>query len=86
MRISDRYKNRGEESLTVFGEENIDLKYSEQGSYSSDEEPPPKNDPDSGASDEILSSKTQKYKIILFEESDTICGGVLSQGVAPNPT
>ena len=29
-----------------------------------------------------MSSKTQKYKIILFEESDTICGGVLSQGVA----
>ena len=57
LRSSDRYENRSVESLTVFGEENINFEYSKEGSDSSDERPPPKNDPDSGASDENLSSK-----------------------------
>ena len=82
LRTSDRYENRSVESLTVFGEERTNFEYPKTGSDTSGEEPPPKNDPDSGASNENLSAKSPKYKIILFEESDTICGAVLSQGVA----
>ena len=82
LRTSDRYENRSVESLTVFGEERTNFEYPKSGSDTSGEEPPPKNDPDSGASNENLSAKSPKYKIILFEESDTICGAVLSQGVA----
>ena len=82
VRTSDRYENRSVEALTVFGEERMNFEYPKTSSDTSGEEPPLKNDPDSGASSDILSAKLPKYHIILFEESDVICGAVMSQGVA----
>ena len=64
LRVADRYEIRSLDTLIVFGEENIIQGYARQGSDSSGEEPPPKYDPDSGASDNISTSKSQKYKIV----------------------
>ena len=79
--MTDASVKRTNQEITVYDEEIMPTRYAEHGSSFSDEELPPKNETSSGASDIKFSNDVTKYKLIHVEETDNICGTVMSQGV-----